>query len=268
MDDTDPAPGATAHTDQSAGGETVMGNLVEHPAPTAAAAPTTATTTTTATATAQAPDTAWVKARAAAGRRQLIQSLAFELALPLGGYYLLAGLGMSQWAALVISGLLVAPWLVYGMVRRGRVEVMPAFTLVLLTAGALMSLVTGSPRVLLIRDSWFFGVIGLWVLGTLATRRPFMLTAARSIVAAKIGEAGAQAWLDRWDTEPTFRHQIRLLTAVWGAGFLLDAGIRVLFACTLPIGAVPLVNSLQWLVVLGGLFGFHFWYVTRNGLKV
>ncbi|WP_329569549.1 VC0807 family protein [Kitasatospora sp. NBC_01266] len=258
-----------------------MGNLVEHRAGTATAPtaePTTAATaepTPEATATpdaaapdAAAPDAAAAKARAAAGRRKLIQGLVFELGLPLGGYYLLTGLGMSQWAALVISGVLVVPWMVYGMVKRGRVEVMPVFTLVLLAAGTLMSLVTGSARVLLIRDSWLFGVVGLWVLGTLATQRPFMLTAARSIVAAKIGEAGAQVWLDRWHTEPVFRHQIRLLTAVWGGGFLLDAAIRVVFACTLPIGAVPLVNSLQWLVVLGGLFGFHFWYITRNGLKV
>ncbi|MGF1429231.1 VC0807 family protein [Kitasatospora sp. LaBMicrA B282] len=204
----------------------------------------------------------------ARGRRALVQGLLFELGMPVGGYYLLVGLGVSQWAALVVSGLLLAPWLVYGMVRRGRVEAMPVFTLVLLVAGALMSLVTGSPRVLLIRDSWLFGVLGLWVLGTLATQRPFMLTAGRSIVAAKIGEQGAGEWLDRWHTEPLFRHQMRLLTAVWGGGFLLDAGIRVAFACTLPVGAVPLVNSLQWLVVLGALFGFHFWYISKHGLRV
>ncbi|MCX4745746.1 hypothetical protein OG455_09460 [Kitasatospora sp. NBC_01287] len=250
-----------------------MGNLVEHPAQTASA--TTADPSgTSATAPATDPtavpaiDPAEVKRRTAAGRKKLIMSLVFELAIPLGGYYVLVGVGLSQWAALLISGLLLAPWVVQGMVKSRRLEAMPVFTLLLMAVGALMSLLTGSPRVLLVRDSGLFGVIGLWVLGTLATQRPFMLTAARSIVAAKIGEAGAQQWLDRWNTEPVFRHQIRLLTAVWGGGFLLDAAIRVTFAYTLPINAVPLVNSLQWLVVLGALFGFHFWYITRNGLKV
>ncbi|MEU8921987.1 VC0807 family protein [Kitasatospora sp. NPDC048545] len=206
--------------------------------------------------------------KAGAAKRALVKSLVFELALPLGGFYLLHGLGLSQWAALLISGLLLVPWLVLGMVRSRRVEVMPVFTLLMVALGALMSMVSGSPRVLLVRDSWVFGVLGLWVLGTLATRRPFMLTAARSIVAAKLGEAGAEEWVGRWDHDAVFRRHLRLLTAVWGLGFAVDAGIRVTLACTLPVDAVPLVNSLQWLVVLGGLFGFHFWYVNRHGLKV
>ncbi|GHF90218.1 hypothetical protein GCM10018790_79220 [Kitasatospora xanthocidica] len=206
------------------------------------------------------------KARAA--KRALVKSLVFELALPLGGFYLLHGLGMSQWAALLISGLLLVPWLVLGMVRSRRIEAMPAFTLLMVAVGALMSMVSGSPRVLLVRDSWVFGALGIWVLGTLATRRPFMLTAARSIVAAKVGEAGAAEWVGRWDHDAVFRRHLRLLTAVWGLGFAVDAGIRVTLACTLPVDLVPLVNSLQWLAVLGGLFGFHYWYVSRHGLKV
>ncbi|MGV9269142.1 VC0807 family protein [Kitasatospora sp. NPDC003701] len=203
-----------------------------------------------------------------AGRLALARGLVLELALPLAGYYVLKGLGASQWAALAVSGLLLAPWIAYGMVKRRRVEAMPVFTLTLLVVGALMSMVTGDPRTLLVRDSWLFGVVGLWVLGTLATRRPFMLSAGRSVVATKVGEEGAREWTDRWDHEPDFRHHIRVITAVWGVGFTADAVIRVVLARTLPIDSVPLVNSLQWLAVLGGLFGFHYWYVTRHGLKV
>lgn len=203
-----------------------------------------------------------------AGRLALARGLVLELALPLAGYYLLKGLGASQWTALAVSGLLLAPWIGYGMVKRRRVEAMPVFTLTLLVVGALVSMVTGDPRTLLVRDSWLFGLVGLWVLGTLATRRPFMLSAGRSVVASKVGEEGAREWADRWDHEAEFRRHIRLLTAVWGAGFTADALIRVVLARTLPIDAVPLVTSLQWPAVLGALFGFHYWYVTRHGLKV
>ncbi|GAA2251675.1 MULTISPECIES: VC0807 family protein [Kitasatospora] len=208
------------------------------------------------------------KQKTARARRHLIRSLVFELGIPVGGYYLLHGLGLGQWAALTISSLLVLPWLLYGMIRNRRVELMPVFALVLMTVGALMSLVTGSPRTLLIRDSWLIGVLGVWVLGTLPTRRPFMLTASRSVVAAKIGEDGAQEWLRNWDRDPAFRRHIRLLTAFWGCGFTVDAGVRVVLACTLPVDSVPLVSTLQWLVVLGGMLGYHNWYVTRHGLKV
>ncbi|WP_405138910.1 hypothetical protein [Nocardia sp. NBC_01388] len=96
-----------------------------------------------------------------------------------------------------------------------------------------------------------------------------MLVAARAVVTAKVGAAGAQEWEDRWHAEAGFRRHIRVLTAVWGAGFALDAVVRVVLAQTLPIDAVPLVTGLQWVVVLGVLFGFHVLYSgSRAGSAV
>ncbi|MEV7122823.1 VC0807 family protein [Kitasatospora griseola] len=208
------------------------------------------------------------KQRQARGLRQAAKSLVFELAIPLAAYYTLLGFGAGQWLAITLSSLAALPWLVLGLLRNRRLDVMPVFTLLLIAVGALLSAVTGSPRVLLVRDSWVFGVIGLWILGSLLTRRPWALGAARTVVAAKIGPVGADAWIGQWDHDPTFRRHIRLLTVLWGTGFTLDALIRVAFAMTLPIGAVPLVNALQWLVVLGAMIGLHTWYVKRNGLLV
>ncbi|MGW4119510.1 hypothetical protein [Nocardia sp. NPDC004711] len=75
---------------------------------------------------------------------------------------------------------------------------------------------------------------------------------------------GYRGWDARWDNDFRFRHQLRVLTAV----FTLDAVVRVAFAYTLPLDAVPLATTLQWLVALAGLITFHIVYVTRNGLKV
>ncbi|WP_063044555.1 hypothetical protein [Nocardia pseudovaccinii] len=55
---------------------------------------------------------------------------------------------------------------------------------------------------------------------------------------------------------------------LWGLGFALDAVARVVLAYTLPVDSVPLVGTLRWLVVLGGLFAFDYAYVTEDGLKV
>jgi len=41
----------------------------------------------------------------------------------------------------------------------------------------------------------------------------------------------------------------------------------VLLAYTLPIDSVPLVSTVQWLVVLAGLIAFHTVYMTKHGLK-
>lgn len=201
-------------------------------------------------------------------RRRLVAQLLFELALPLGSYYGLRAAGANQYVSMAVGSVLLLPWIGYGIVRQRRVEATAVFTLSLVVLGTLLGLITGSPRVLMIRDSWLTATLGIWVLGTLPTRRPFMMTAARGIVIAKIGEAGLAAWEAQWDTDPTFRHHLRLLTAVWGSGFLLDAVLRVALAYTIPVDAFPLTSTLLWLVLLGGLIGFHNWYITRNGLKL
>jgi len=201
-------------------------------------------------------------------RRVLARQLILELILPLGGYYGLRALGVSTWLALTVGGLLAAPWLVYGMVRNRRIDVTAAFTLSLMLVGAAMSAVTGDPRLLLVRDSWVGALLGVWILITLATRRPFIMATSRAIVVAKIGEAGADAWEARWTHDAAFRRHIRVLTAVWGGVFLGDAIVRVILAYTLPLDAVPGVSTVQWLAVLGCLLAFHTRYVGRNGLKV
>jgi hypothetical protein len=206
--------------------------------------------------------------KTAALRRHLFRQLMLELVVPLAGYYALRAMGASQWLALAMGSLLVVPWIVFGMVRNRRLDGMAMFTLTLMLAGAVMSLVTGDPRVLLVRDSWLGGLVGLWMLGSVPTQRPVMRMAARAIVVVKIGEAGAATWAARWDSDAAFRKHLRVLTAVWGAGFALDAGVRVLLAYTLPLDSVPAVSSAQWLVVLAGLIAFHIRYVGRNGLKV
>lgn len=206
--------------------------------------------------------------RTTALRRRLVGQLLFELVLPLGSYYVLRGIGAGQWLSMIVGSVLLLPWIGWGLVRQRRLETMAVFTLSIVVAGTLISLLTGSPRVLMIRDSWLTGAIAVWVLGTLLTRRPFMMTASRGIVIAKIGEEGLAAWEARWDVEPLFRHHLRFITAVWGAGFLLDALARITLAYTVPVDAFPLISTLLWLAILGSLIVFHNVYITRNGLKL
>ncbi|MEV5838168.1 VC0807 family protein [Nocardia sp. NPDC052112] len=204
----------------------------------------------------------------AAVRRHLARQLTVELVLPLGGYYALRAAGVNPWLALVAPALLTVPFLAHGALRKRRIDMVALFTLSMIVVGTAMSMVTGDPRTLLVRDSWIFGALGLWVLATLLTEHPFMRSAARTIVTVKVGEEGYRQWDARWDSDSRFRGQLRVLTAVWGLGFALDAVVRVVLAYALPVDSVPLVSTVQWLVVLGGLFAFQYFYVTRHGLKV
>ncbi|QIS22229.1 VC0807 family protein [Nocardia terpenica] len=204
----------------------------------------------------------------AALRRHLVRLVIVELVLPLAGYYGLRAAGVNPWLALILPGVLTVPLLAYHAIRQRRVEAMALFTLTMLVLGTTVSLVTGDPRTLLVRDSWLFGALGLWMLATLFTSHPFLRTASRTIVIVKIGEEGFREWDARWDNDSRFRYHLRLMTAVYAATFLLDTLVRVVLAYTLPIDSVPLVSILQWAVVLAALLTFHVVYITKHGLKV
>lgn len=201
-------------------------------------------------------------------RRQLARQLVFELILPLVAYYGLRAAGVAPWLALAAGGALTAPWILYGMWRDRRLDATALFTLTLLLTGAAASAVTGDPRLLLVRDSAIGALLGIWMLGSLPTRRPFIMTTSRAIVVAKVGVTGADAWEARWDDDAGFRRHIRILTAIWGVVFLGDAAVRVALAYALPLDTAPAISTAQWVVVLCGLLAFHARYVARTGLKV
>jgi hypothetical protein len=46
---------------------------------------------------------------------------------------------------------------------------------------------------------------------------------------------------------------LRVLTTTWGVVLVLDAGVRVVLAYTLPVDQVPLVSGLQYLGVYAAL---------------
>ncbi|HEX4225503.1 MAG TPA: VC0807 family protein [Pseudonocardiaceae bacterium] len=200
-------------------------------------------------------------------RKHLIISILLDVALPLAGFYVLRGFGIGALAALLLSGLLVLPGVGYSVRQQRKVNMLTVFTISLLVVGALMSVITGSPRLLLVREAWLFLVVGLWMLGTVPTRRPVMMIMGRSIVIAKVGMEGLAKFEARWDAEAAFRRATRILSSVWGLVFTLDALLQVAIAYTLPVDRVPLVSTVQWLVVLAGLITFHAVYTQRKGLR-
>lgn len=213
------------------------------------------------------PLDAAAKQKRAGLRRHIARQVILEIALPIGGYYVLRGIGVGPWLALVAPALITLPFLLYDAVRHRRLDIAAAFTLTMIVLATAMAMITGDPRTLMVRDSWIFGFLGLWALASVFTQHPFMRTTARAVVTAKVGEAGYQEWDARWDNDSQFRYHLRVLSAVWGAGFLLDTIIRVTLAYTLPLDTIPLVTTLQWLAVLAILITFHIFYITRHDLK-
>jgi hypothetical protein len=91
---------------------------------------------------------------------------------------------------------------------------------------------------LLARESYVTALMGLWVLGSLLGRRPFIFTATMRLTP----ESGAAQWRRDWDSSAQFRRAMRVITVLWGGSFLIDAVARVVMAYTLPVDVVPALS--------------------------
>ena len=179
-------------------------------------------------------------------RAALIESSLLDVGVPLVLFYGLRLLGVNQWLALVLSGVIPVARLVYRIVKDRKLEVLTLFSLSMLVAGTGIALLTGDPRLLLARESYFTALIGLWMLGTLLARRPFIFEATVRL----LPEETAQAWRNDWENAPEFRRVMRLLTVAWGAAFMIDSAARVVMAYTLPVDSVPLLGAAVLVVML------------------
>ncbi|WP_369357885.1 VC0807 family protein [Streptomyces sp. cg2] len=189
--------------------------------------------------------------------REMVRTFLGDVALPLGLYYGLRLAGVNQWVALVVSSVMPVIQLIRRLATERRVSGTTLFTLSLTVCSAAVTLLTGDPRLLLARESYFTAILGLWMVASVPTRRPFVYTATVKL----LPDATAREWEARWDGSPGFRRTMRVMTGAWSAAFLLDSAARVVMAYTLPVDLVPVLSSallvamLVVVVRLGKVYG-------------
>jgi hypothetical protein len=161
-----------------------------------------------------------------AGRvRSVAKIVIIDVAAPLIAYSLLRRAGMSTVPALVLSGVFPALGVAISAVRHRRLDVVGALVLAGIIAGAILGLVSHSARLVLLEGSVPTAIFGLGCLGSLWTQRPLMY--AMSVEFVGPDTARGREMLSLWPYEG-FRRIFRVITAVWGIGFLLEAGLRVI----------------------------------------
>ncbi|MEW1654998.1 VC0807 family protein [Streptomyces sp. NPDC093707] len=181
--------------------------------------------------------------------RAVCVPLAVNLLLPLALYYVLRARDVAQWQALLLSGVVPAVHALGTALVRRRIEVFDLLVVVLLAVSAGTSAISGSPRVLLLKDAGIPAALGLWILGTLPAARPFAFHFGDRLR----GPDGAAAADRAWRELPEFRGALRRLTVLWGGAQMLDAALSALAACTLPVDVVPVIGRIQSLAILGAV---------------
>jgi hypothetical protein len=179
--------------------------------------------------------------------RSIAMIVIFDVAGPLVLYKVLRSAGMTAVSALLLSGVLPALGVIIAGIRHRRLDVVGALVLAGIVVGAVLGLTTHSARLILVEGSVPTGVIGIAFLGSLWARRPLLYSFALEFIGPDT--AKGQEMTLFWQS-PVFRRDFRLMTAVWGVGFLLEAALRVVIIYNTSTGtALAISKIVPWLFV-------------------
>jgi hypothetical protein len=191
--------------------------------------------------------------------------MAWDIGAPICMYYLLHGMGMSTFLALLLSALLPGLTSVYQLIRSGKLDGLGLFVVSITVVSALASLVSGSPRFLLAKDGLLTAFGGAWLLVTARGQRPVVFMFARALLEGRVGPHG-ESWDLLWARLPGFRRVWRVAGVIWGTATIADAVLRFVMAYTLPVNQVPAFNGVQWGVLFVLLQVVTNIYYRRAGL--
>lgn len=193
------------------------------------------------------PGSAEAPVAAGRSRRGAIAQIAvFDVGGPLVLYAVLRGQGFSTVSALVISGILPAAGVALNASVRRRVDVIGVLVLAGIAVGTVLGLTTRNAHLVLLEGSVPTALFGLACLVSLWTQRPLMYRMAVEFLDRD--SPRGREFEDLW-RYAEFRRTFRVITAAWGAGFLVEAAIRVLVVENTSTGtALAATKALPYVV--------------------
>lgn len=186
--------------------------------------------------------------------RALLPTLAFDIAGTMAVYYLLLPHfgSKSIWP---ILGASLVPLIsnVFNFIRRRSFDVVGIIVLIGLLVGVVPAIFGGSQRLLLVRESFVTGLIGVVLLASALMHRPLAFYVIREFLTAN--EALPHERFDVLWRSQFFRHTIRAMTIGWGALLLGEFALRAFMALRMNVafvlGAAPVLFTI--LLLLAGL---------------
>jgi hypothetical protein len=188
----------------------------------------------------------------------MLRGMAWDVGLPVIGYYALHFAGVSDLIALLVASALAAVRIVWVAVRERELNPFATVMLLLFGLGLVLALVSGDPRFILLKNSIVTGAVGLVFLGTTLFGTPLSLAASQSFQPARKAEIRHE-----YDTNPHVRRGHRLSSTVWGVGLILEALVRVPLVFLLPIDVMVGLGEVLTIATIGGLLAWNIWYVKR-----
>ena len=178
-----------------------------------------------------------------AGRRRMFGALRLlaGFLLPLAVFYGLRAAGASAYTALLAGTAASLVDTAVDLARKRSMNPVTLFVITLMVFSTAVSLLAGDLRFLLARGAWATGLSGSWFLASSFTRRPLAYLLTRPLLEGRFGWPAD--WDTLWERLPRFRRVWRVTGVMVGVSLLLDCGLRILMAYTLPVDSVPLLST-------------------------
>jgi hypothetical protein len=200
--------------------------------------------------------------RARALLRNLAPSLGINALLPFLLYQYLSAQAVSTVNALGATAIFPVAGITLSWIRTRHLDIIGVISFVFIVLGLLTSLISGSPRFFLIKESFLSGVFGLTFLGSLLLPRPLMYYLSRQFYSGN-DPSRATRFEGRWP-DPSFRFSQRFLTIIWGCALIGEALIRVGLVFVLPIPIFLVISPLIGVLILLGLIIWTMSYARRR----
>jgi intracellular septation protein A len=194
------------------------------------------------------------------GKFLVVLDFLVNLGGPFLVYQLAAG-HMSETAALMLSAAPPILWSIGQIIWSRKLDALSLLVISGIALSLVATLLGGSPRLLLIRESFITGVFGLIFLGSLLFPRPLLFYLAKTTVTRQ-GTNG-DVFASRWSI-PGFRFTFYLMTVVWGIGLLIEATLKITLAFTIPTGLFLVVSPIISYGIYFGLLGWSLWYGNQR----
>lgn len=185
------------------------------------------------------------RSREGLGLRHLLPTLVLDIACPYLAYQYLRQQTpqMSPSLALLLSGVFPVLNNIRSLVRSRTLDIIGIVILVGIVVGAASAFVTGDPKLLLIRESFVTGALAVVCLASLLWPRPLLFYIGRDFSTghdpARVAEFNAM-----WE-RPGARRVFRVMTVVWGLGWLAEFALKIVLVLALTIPQVLVVGPIE-----------------------
>ncbi|GHO97511.1 hypothetical protein KSF_075590 [Reticulibacter mediterranei] len=199
--------------------------------------------------------------------RTMIRMLIVNAAIPYACYTILTANHVPVTTALLVAAVAPALESIGSIIRGRRLHVPSLFVMGSLLVGIVLTLMSGDPHVLLLRESIIFGLFGVVNFLSLLFPQPLMFLIGRSFIASSNQEQ-IEGYNTLW-SNPHVHRTSRIVTIVWGFVCIGEFLLRVFMVSTLPLATVVAFGSLisHGVIVLAIIWTFAYGRRVRAHIR-